>query len=774
MHFGSRLGFALLASSVVVGPLSAQAVYVTSPSNEIVKIVDITTGQTEVAIRDHGTNFQGLVVYRSGPDQNPVFTLIAANKTQGGDIRAYDADTKRGGRIAGFKDAHGVAVSQEGHVFAVNRHWSRNDQVVFVPRRGACTLVPAPDDCHGKGAYEGLLYVDSDVKVNDRRTKELGDVKVAKTNGGGLVQAGQVVVLVKNPPMLVTYSPPGGHDWEDCAGLCDPSLDVLDGELAGYTPVGLEIASSGALITTEQGVVLKAHMDAGDVIVEEFADLAGKGAKLSVGARDSQEVVYATVPNNGGRLHAFYLDGGEINDIKVKVPEGVGNETSATVFPPSGSGVTVSLPSFTATFDLIKEGGSGPIDGNCGLFPYPPDWRPGVELYLSDLPGLEVAPGEDALIPEHIKPFSLNGTPLFYICSVDSEALWDGTVELVADEETVYEDDSILCESQGAAVNAEARMFWEIRGVLTDISSGCSSNIGRGHKFSLGSPAATDSRSICEVQTEKLDDLGGLLDLFDDHIEGDCPVASSDGGPDLSSLFTRLGLDRSEWTYVPSSPASGFFGEAGNGLLLGGGAVKFELRSAGFHHEFGIVGGATRTPVLQSRGDLVPGATFTYSPSADPYRFYFMNLDNAGSLAGAFEYSDGTTSAGIADDTLEIAMYRMNADPRQVLLFFDDGGGAPDKDFEDLVLSATGEVAGTECNLRLALADAQEAFGDCTAATTEVLEMQDRLDEFAEIVVNAPDGDIDDDGENRSGELRARALSAVFIGGKLVYSFSSP
>jgi hypothetical protein len=772
MRSFERLGLGVLALLAATATLSAHsggsgpAVYVTSPNNEIIRIVDLLAGKAEVAIRDKGTKFQGLVVYRSGSDQDPVVTLIAANKTQGGDIRAYDAEMRRGGPIAKFKDAHGVAVSQEGDVFAVNRHRDRNDQLVFVPRRGGCNLVPLPLDCRGNGAYGVPLFIDSDVMVNDRRTEELGDVKVAKTSGGRLVQAGQVVVLVKDPPMLVSYSPPG-HDWEDCGGNCEPSSDLLQGRLNGYTPVGLEIASGGVLIATEQKVILEASVDVnGDLVVEEFADLAGKGAKLSVGARDSQEVVYATVPNVGGKLQAFDIHGDEIKSLKVKVPEGVGNETSATVFTPTGPGVKVSLPSFTATFDLIRDGGSGPIDGNCGLFPYPDGWQPGDELHLSDLPGLDVDPEEDALIPDHIVPYSLNGRKLFYICSVNSEALWDGTVELVADEETVYEDESILCESQGTAVNAEARMFWEIDGVLTDISSGCSSNIGRGHKFSLGSPAATDSRSICEIQEEKLTALEARLDDFADFITGDCPGDNAAPGPVPETVFSHpsLGLNKDDWTYV--DPASGVFGADGNGLLVGGGTFEVRRKDAGFNHAFGVAHASDATiltPIVPNSG--TPPAGPVAVPVADgSYRLYFENLGRPGEIA----FSDGQGG----NPSLEIATYRRKSDPRQILVFIDDGGGGPDKDFEDLVISASGEVAGTECNLRLALADANVAFSDCTADTTDVVGMQDRLTEFAGIVVDAPDGDIDDSDRNRSGELRARALSALFIGGKLVYTFA--
>ena len=110
---------------------SAQDVYVTSPNNKIIK-VDFDSGATKTVVDDPGTRFHALAVRRAG-DLNALRSPRI--KTPGGNIRIYDEMSGDGAIRARYRGAHGLALSRDGDIFATNRSFRGNDQVVFIRKK---------------------------------------------------------------------------------------------------------------------------------------------------------------------------------------------------------------------------------------------------------------------------------------------------------------------------------------------------------------------------------------------------------------------------------------------------------------------------------------------------------------------------------------------------------------------------------------------------------------------------------------------------------------
>ncbi|MGH9334863.1 MAG: hypothetical protein ACRD21_14070, partial [Vicinamibacteria bacterium] len=391
------LGLVLLAGSA----FGAEKAYVTAPSNEIIQ-VDFDARTTKTVVRDRGKNFEGLAVRRDGPDQ---FKLVVANLTFGSDLRIYDPVTGSGSRITRFRGAHGVALSPYGHLFSLGGVWAWS-QVAFVPRRTACDATPQPSGC-SPGGYGPLQLIDEKVRVGGRFVHWLSDLRVANTTGGGLLEPGELAVLVTSPPMVIAYTPE--EDSWHCAPDCEPRVVVPESELKGHILTGIEIASDSILISTAKGAILKAKKGTGGPEVSPFVFLPGKGVKLSVGVESGTEVVYATVATKKGSLHRFDVETGTPlgNEITtgIKVPHGVGNESSSIVLTAAGSNVKINLPTMQAVFDEVLQSGS--TDAQCNLYPAPSDLPRDVRL--SEL-GIALEPGTDVVIPAHIEPFRV-GNP---------------------------------------------------------------------------------------------------------------------------------------------------------------------------------------------------------------------------------------------------------------------------------------------------------------------------------------------------------------------------
>ncbi len=224
----------------------------------------------------------------------------------------------------------------------------------------------------------------------------------------------------------------------------------------------------------------------------------------------------------------------------------------------------------------------------------------------------------------------------------------------------------------------------------------------------------------------------------------------------MDAAFGIAGLgSRSDWSLLAGD--KGTFGSAGNGFLVGGGTIEVKAKEAGFNHELGTSSASygNLTPIVaNSQGQV--GQSFPFAPGSDPYLFYFQNL--AGGIPPLTPiFSDGSSESPL----LGIAVYQNNADPTRFALFFDDGTDSPDKDFNDLVVTATGEV-GTSCQLQIGLAAAIAEFEQTTcgpgqyASTVDILE-----DRFLE-VIRANRGDFEP-GTNLDAQLEARTLSLIFV-----------
>ena len=743
----------LLAAGLVMPSMaSPQGVYVTAPNNQLLE-VDFDSGTSNTVVRDNGKNFQGLVVRKEGSEVR----LVVANGTQGGDIRIYDPKTGAGARIASLKGAHGVALDPSGNIYAVSQQGSES-QVLFVPRNTGC-----PNQISGSfpagcfpGGYGAARFLDEDVRVGGKRTKALADVRFVRGGAG----AGSLVVLAKDPPMILRYDDPGS-----CTDTCEPVVVAATAQFGSYVPAGIELAPNDEfLVTTTGGAVLRFTKSGSRITTNDFASLMGGGAKLSLGLEDGKSVVFATVRTGGGKVERFEIQadgtGSPAGLVQgLNPPEGVANVNGGVAITPGGSNVKVLLPTLEATFDNVKTPGLS--DAVCQLYDAPSDRYDCNNPSPLTLKDLSLALPE-VNIPAYVRPFRIGnpatGRCAFFVCELATTASIGDTITLHEDEKQFlgYEP---VCETLNANPNGEARFFWAPNplknepgitegSVFTDISVGCGSNIGRGGSFSYALPAVQDDRTVCDIAQYKVDNLQASVAAFttSEYVAGACNLGT---GVALSKepaqgAFDAAGLGlKSDWTVV-SGGAQGFWGSGGNGLLLGGGSVQFQVKLADFAHEFGASGPSGPVVIIPNSSSLGTGL-FTFAPS-QPYTFYFKNLSNGDpALDGATIVSDGTSVGG--DGRLDIAIYRNNDDPRLYALFFDDGGG-DDDDFDDLVLTATGNI-GTACQLQAALEHAERALAASEACTLDakVTTVVADLQQVVGIVQDNP-GDFDNTTRN--------------------------
>jgi hypothetical protein len=295
---------------------------------------------------------------------------------------------------------------------------------------------------------------------------------------------------------------------------------------------------------------------------------------------------------------------------------------------------------------------------------------------------------------------------------------------------------------------------------FSDVTLACNHPLGGSWSRSSLLTGAFTTMTPCEEADFKLGNIEETLSGAD--IAGSCDVGTpvAGGVPDgstpasMDAAFGLAGLGaRANWSLLSSD--KGAFGSEGNGFLVGGGTLEVKAKEAGFNHEFGIasVSHDDLTPILANSG--APPASIPPFTAGDKYLFYFQNITGEPLLTPIF--SDGASPSA----QLGIAVYQNNADPTRFALFFDDGGGAPDGDFNDLVISVTGEV-GTSCQLEIGLEAAIAEFDQTTcgpgqyASTVDILE-----DRFLE-VIRANRGDFEP-GTNMDAELEARTLSLIFV-----------
>jgi hypothetical protein len=491
-----------------------QSVYFTGPGNEISRVVDFTTGTAVPAVIDVGTNLKGLVVRDDGAAG---IRLIVANSTQSGGLNVYRGDGTRLGQIAVLSSAAGVALDTSGNLFAVNDDPGGADQLVMIPRKPACDGTAPPAGCH-PGGYDDAITLDGQVDGADL----LADVRFVQSAGqGATYQAGDVLVLVERPALLLRYARED-IDTKRTNPLAPdptPATVLASASFAGTDPMGLAFAPNGELlVTTQQGRILR-FGPGGAALPDFVASLGGSGVSLAVGLQDGTAEVFATV-HEGGRVRRYKFNpdgtGAPDGSVTANAPYGVGNASlSDAVFTPVSDSPVTILPNTVQELTFEKVTKAGVTSGRVFVFEDP---APGQDRFLSDVSGLLAQTGlQDRKIPSHITalPLGPSQTPTFVLVVVSSGAQSIGaTQEHHIEEETLGFTN--LCTDP---YDRQPRTFYAtdpddpaiIEGdSFTDISSGCGSNIGRGGQTSAILTAA-DNRFPTDIASEKLTALQDLV-----------------------------------------------------------------------------------------------------------------------------------------------------------------------------------------------------------------------------------------------------------------------
>ncbi len=743
-----------------------ETVYFVQPNDRILKVVDFQLpngpGSAETVIFQKGTNLHGLVVRQDG-------LLFVANKTQNGTILACDPEAGICKPVVAFKNAEGLDIStMTGALVSV----SDNQDILLLDPTGCAQTFDSPS-CR-PGGYK-LTFEKRRLQGID----DLADVKFARVSKGPFGQ-GDIAVLSRRPAKLLRLTTFGAA----------PATVLSQIRFNGrnLTPTGLSFNGAGdALIATVEGLLLR--YPEGNGAPELFAQLGGNGAKLAVGVQGAglQERIFATVKS--GRVQCYESNGASCGNVSgVVAPDGIGLATSGFQQTQTGNNVSqiLNLGLRTEWEEILQDGASVAL---CRQFT---DIRPigsTDALYLCDpansYEGFTCAAGSSPfvdlglpnVIPPHLKafrtgtdPLSADGPPTFQVCVMNTSAGFRGIIrdhvgiplDLTEHVTTwIGYDFHELCPLPGVYYSPGVGDSLGVEEFeFTDVTLACNHPLGGSWSRSSIITGAFTTMTPCEEADFKLGNIDETLSLAT--IAGSCDVgAPAPGGvPDgsteaqMNAAFTLAGLGSlADWSLL--SADKGAFGAAGNGFLVGGGTIEVKAKDAGFDHELGTAS--------TSHGDLSPivtnsgtqgGAVLPYT-AGGAYLFYFQNITGAPLLTPIF--SDGTSGSPI----LGIAVYRSNADPTRFALFFDDGGGAPDGDFNDLIVTATGEV-GTSCQLRLGLDAAIAEFERTTCGpdqygtTVEILE-----DGFLE-VIRGNRGDFEP-GSNTDAELEARTLSLIFV-----------
>jgi hypothetical protein len=524
---------ALSAAPTVLAASARETVYFTTPNNKISR-ADFTAGTAQVAVTDNGTNFNGLVVRYDG---NDVVTLLAANGTQGGDVRAYrctsaTATCQSLGIVFGLKKAQGVALDTFGNLYAVSagngaKNTGGSDQLVFAARKPSCptdTGAGLPAGCF-PGGYGPAVLVDSEVDG-----VVAADVKVDAGSN-------DVIVLASRPAKLLRYA--AADVEERIEGGAEPTPSAVPGSLGAETPSGLSLFPTGEMfVVTRQGTVLVVSGGASNV----FTTLGGAGAQVAVGVEGgaaSDPVASGRVLVTGnGHVQSFGIArvAGQLvaspslpdGSVGANVPFGVADASlgGSVYTPASATPLVVHLPAHEVTFEKLVTGGltqgnyfvvpestvrHAPATGSC---------RYGEALTLE---------GVTRCVPSYVRGYPLNGSTCvkngdgcYYLVFVaDTGANLFGSTQ-----QHHFEEDefcfSTNCYGAGPYFPPDPKQPRTFHGTdandapvvegedVFDITTGCGSHIGRGGQFSVF-VTGWDSRSTQSVTTEKLVHLQSAL-----------------------------------------------------------------------------------------------------------------------------------------------------------------------------------------------------------------------------------------------------------------------
>jgi hypothetical protein len=576
----SLVSLAALSASSALADSARETVYFTTPNNKISR-ADFASGSSSQAVNDNGTNFGGLAARYDG---GGVVTLLAANGTGGGDVRAYrcasaTADCQKLGVVFGLKKVNGVALDTFGNLYAVNSQQGGADQLVFAARKPGCpttTGTGLPAGCF-PGGYGPLQVIDSQVDG----VTELADVKVEAGSG-------DVIVLASRPAKLLRY---GGADVKNRVQSSgpEPVPSVVSTSFSGQSPSGLALFPTGEIfVVTSQGSVLVFSGAARNT----FATLNGQGQQLAIGVeggakadpvangrvlvtvKGSNQVQSFGIQRTAGGL--FALPTLPEGSVPANVPFGVADASlSGTVYTPqSVEPVTIHLLSHEVIFSQVNTGGL--TDGNYYMV---------SEAMLraggptTDCPAGEslTLEGITRCVPPYARGFSVggstcqaNGTGCYYLVFVANTGanVFGGTQQHHLNEDafgfstTCYAlsgqpfnspDDPLYIPSLQAA---QPRVFQGtddddapiVEGKsFNDITTGCNSHIGRGGQFSMFL-TGWDERSRVAIEDQKLADLESAitgttpaLGGLDPHISADIKETLLD---DLLAVEAAWKVDR--------------------------------------------------------------------------------------------------------------------------------------------------------------------------------------------------------------------------------------
>ncbi|HJS73570.1 MAG TPA: hypothetical protein VJ921_04740, partial [Vicinamibacteria bacterium] len=689
----SHLLLASLAVLFAADTLWAQSspfetVYFAQPNNRILKVVEFQLphgpGSAETVVVEPGNFFQGLVVRQD--------TLIfVASKTHKGSIQVCDPESGACNDVIALKEAEGLDIStMTGSLVAV----SDDEDLIKLDPTGCAQTFESPG-CRA-GGYQTAFQ-----KRKVPGVKDFVDVKFARITKGPFSQ-GDVALLSRNPAKLLKLTHFGAA----------PTTVLSQIKFNGkkLTPTGLAFNSAGdALISTFEGLLLR--YPGGNGAPQLFANLGGFGAKLAVGVQGEnlQERIFATV--RPGRVHCYESSGASCGKVAgLVLPEGIGIATGAFQATPTGDNVSqiLNLGLRTEWEEIVQNGASVALCRQFSEIRPPGSLDP---LYLCDpaktYEGFACAAGSAPfvdlalpnVIPAHVRAFRTgtdahnpSGPETFQVCVMNTSAGFRGIIrdhvgiplDLTEHATTwIGYDFHELCPAPAVYWSPSPGERAGVEGFeFTDVTLACNHPLGGSWSRSSIITGAYTTMTPCEEAEFKLGNIDETLSLA--NIAGSCDVGSpvSGGVPDgataasMDAAFSLAGLGpRSGWSLL--SGDKGAFGAGGNGFLVGGGSVEVEAKDAGFNHELGIasVSHGDLTPILANSG-APPPAVPPFS-AGEKYLFYFQNIDGAPLLTPIF--SDGTSASG----QLGIAVYQSNADPTRFALFFDDGGGAPDADFND-------------------------------------------------------------------------------------------
>jgi hypothetical protein len=522
---------AVLATTATPATPARETVYFTTPNNKISRAY-FSNGSTQTAVIDNGTNFNGLAVRYDG---NDVVTLLAANGTQGGDVRAYRCATPTGscqklGIVFAFPKAAGIALDTFGNLYAVDKTNGGPDRLLYAPRKPGCptdTGTGLPAGCF-PGGYGALQVIDSQVDG----VTEVADVKVEASTG-------DVIVLASKPAKLLRYGATAVK--ARIAGGDEPTATSLTASFGGQTPSGLALFPTGEIfVVTCQGKVLVFPGSGG--LSNTFTTLGWSGSQIATSVEGGavQDPVSSgrVLVTGNGQVWSFgvKLDAGKLvadgapQTVCSNSPFGVADASlGGSVYTPASAGpLVVQLPlGHQVTFEKIITGGltqgnyyvvseatvrSAAATGSC---------LAGEALTLEGL---------TRCVPSYVRGYPLSGSTClndgsgngcYYLVFVaDSGANVFGSTQQHHFEESAF-GFSTNCYT-GAYNSPDPMQPRTFHGTdandppvvegedVFDISSGCASHIGRGGQFSVF-VTGWDSRTVQSVTTDKLNTLSSAL-----------------------------------------------------------------------------------------------------------------------------------------------------------------------------------------------------------------------------------------------------------------------